>query len=179
VTAAPRAALDAAVWERSSRAAVRIIVDAVQQRICSAAAIRAELERAGRVRHRRLLGQVLADVDGGAEAVSELAFLAFCRRHDLPTPRLQVRLDSAGRRRYLDADFPRPGRRPLRVEVDGGVHLTLRARWKDTRKDNDAALDGELVLRFPSVAIYTDDPEAVAQLRRGLALSAAERVIAS
>jgi hypothetical protein len=55
------------------------------------------------------------------------------------------------------------GRRVL-TEIDGGVHLTLAARWKDTAKDNDAMIAGETTLRFPSVAIYADDPVAVAQL---------------
>jgi very-short-patch-repair endonuclease len=60
------------------------------------------------------------------------------------------------------------------VEIDGGVHLSLTERWKDTAKDNELAIEGRSVLRFPSVAIYTDDPLAVAQLRRALGLVRAE-----
>jgi very-short-patch-repair endonuclease len=71
--------------------------------------------------------------------------------------------------------FRRPDGRLVRVEIDGGVHLTLTARWRDTAKDNDAALAGVVVLRFPSVAIYTDDPVAVAQLRRALGLVSSRR----
>jgi very-short-patch-repair endonuclease len=67
----------------------------------------------------------------------------------------------------------RAGDRVVRVEVDGGVHLSLTQRWRDTAKDNDAALDGRVILRFPSVAIYTDDPVAVRQLRRALGLVSA------
>jgi hypothetical protein len=81
-----------------------------------------------------------------------------------------VRLDSGGRRRYLDATFRLPGGRVVRVEIDGGVHLSLTTRWLDTLKDNDATLAGQLVLRFPSVALYLDDPRAVHQLRRALGL---------
>ena len=54
----------------------------------------------------------------------------------------------------------------------GGIHLQLAVRAKDTIKDNDTALDGHLVLRYASVSIYTDDPEAVRQIRRALAPSA-------
>src|SRR3954454_23849614 len=100
-----------------------------------------------------LMQRVLTDIGGGAQAMCELEFLKFCRRHGFPEPTLQVRVDRQGRRRYLDAEFRRPGRQPVRVEIDGGVHLTLTQRWLDTRNDNDAAIDGDLVLRFPSVAI--------------------------
>jgi very-short-patch-repair endonuclease len=127
-----------------------------------------ELAKAGKVRHAKTLRLLLNDLEGGAEALSEVAFLAFCRRHGFARPRLQARVDSQDRRRYLDAEFRCPDGRVFHVEVDGGVHLSLAVRWKDTRKDNDAALDGRLVLRFPSVAIYTDDADAVRQITRAL-----------
>lgn len=117
------------------------------------------------------LGRALIDdLGGGAQALSEVEFLAFCRRHGFPRPELQVRLDTRGRRRYLDATFRAPCGRIVRVEIDGGVHLTVSQRWRDTRNDNDAIIDGELVLRFASFAIYTNDRTAVAQLRRALGL---------
>jgi hypothetical protein len=168
LTGLTRSVIDAAAWSPAPRTAVSLVVNAVQQRMCTAAELSAELERAGQVRHRRLLRLVLADVDGGAEAVSELEFLAFCRRHGFPQPLLQVRLDRRGRRRYLDAEFRQPGCRPVRVEVDGGVHLTLTQRWNDTRHDNEASIHNDMQLRFPSVAIYLDDPDAVDQIRRAL-----------
>jgi hypothetical protein len=120
------------------------------------------------VRHRRTLLLLINDLEGGAQALSEVEFLAFCRRHRFPRPKLQSQLDSGGRRRYLDAEFRRRDGSVFRVEVDGGVHLSLTVRWRDTAKDNDAGLDGQLVLRYPSVAIYTDDPVAVRQIRRAL-----------
>lgn len=81
---------------------------------------------------------------------------------------MQVRRDASDRRRYLDACFTTRDGRKVFVEIDGGVHLTLAARWRDTAKDNDDVLDRRGVLRFPNIAIYTDDPRAVAQLRRAL-----------
>jgi len=77
-------------------------------------------------------------------------------------------MDSAGRWRYLDATFRRPDGTLLRVEIDGGVHLSLTVRSRDTIKDNAASLAGRLVLRYASAAIYADDPQAVAQIRQGL-----------
>lgn len=168
LTSLARATVDAAAWSACPRTAARVLVAPVQQRLELPANILRMLDAAGGVRHRRLLVSLCRDLVGGAQALSEVEFLAFCTRHRLPRPELQVRLDSAGRRRYLDAVFRRFDGQLVRVEIDGGVHLSLTTRWLDTAKDNDAALAGYVVLRFPSVAIYLDDPRAVAQLRRAL-----------
>jgi hypothetical protein len=165
-----RAVIDACAWMADERAAARLLVDAVQQRRAWPDRLMRALAKAGRVRHAALMGSLLHDLSGGAEALSEVEFLSFCRRHRLPRPELQHREDAGGRRRYLDARFRRPDGRLVLVEIDGGVHLTLTTRWNDTRKDNWSSLAGRLVLRFPSVAIYTDDPEAVRQLRAALGL---------
>ena len=170
VTSLERATVDAAVWTRGVSEACRVAVAPVQQRKARAQALRRELERAGRVRHRRVLAALLGDLEGGAQALSEVEFLRFCRRHGLPQPDCQVRLDSSGRRRYLDATFRRGDGGVVRVEVDGGIHLSLSVRAADDIKDNDARLDGRLVLRYPSVSIYTDDPHVLRQLRRALGL---------
>lgn len=170
LTTLARATVDAATWTPNPREAARVLVAPVQQRLELATNLLRTLDSAGQVRHRQLLSSLCRDLIGGAQALSEVEFLAFCGRHRLPRPMLQVRLDSAGRRRYLDATFRRSDGRLVRVEVDGGVHLSLTARWLDTAKDNDATLSGQIVLRFPSVAIYLDDLRAVSQLRRALGL---------
>jgi hypothetical protein len=163
-----RAIVDAAVWSRSTQTAARILVAGVQQRLVTTGDLAGELDRAGKVRHRRMLRLLLNDLEGGAQALSEVEFLRFCRRHGLPKPRLNYRTDSAGKRRYLDAVFTRQDGGVVRVEIDGGVHLKLAVRWRDTLRDNDMVLDGKAPLRFVSAAIYADDPVAVSQLRRAL-----------
>lgn len=168
VTSLARASVDAAVWTRDVRAAARVLVAPVQARRLRPLQIGAELEKAGQVRHRRALRLLLDDLAGGAQALSEVEFLRFCRRHGLPTPRCQARFDGAGRRRYLDAEFRSRSGRPVRVEIDGGIHLKLEIRARDTIKDNDAHIAGELVLRYASYSIYTDDPDVIRQIRSAL-----------
>ena len=167
-TSLARAAVDAAVWSIDVRRAWRMLVAPVQARQLLPVDIREELEKAGQVRHRRSLSLLLNDLEGGAQALSEVEFLRFCRRHGFPRPRCQARFDSQGRRRYLDAEFRRRSGSPLRVEVDGGIHLKLEVRAKDTIKDNDVHIAGELVLRYASISIYTDDADAVRQMREAL-----------
>lgn len=168
ITTLARAALDAAVWSRDVHLAWRVAVAPVQARRLRPEHIRAELDGAGQVRHRRSLSLLLGDLEGGAQALSEVEFLRFCRRHGFPRPKCQGRLDSNGRRRYLDAQFRRRSGRILRVEIDGGIHLKLQVRARDTIKDNDAHIAGQLVLRYASISIYTNDPDAVRQIREAL-----------
>jgi hypothetical protein len=166
-----RALLDAAVWSASDRRAALIMIAGVQQRLVTVRQLAQELDGAGRVRHGRMLRLLLLDLEGGARALSEVEFLRFCRRHGLPRPQLNVRFDTQGRRRYLDALFTRPDGGTESVEIDGGVHLSLTQRWLDDLRSNDLYLARRTGMRFPSVAIYTDDPRAVRQLRQAIFMS--------
>lgn len=167
-----RAVIDAAAWSTRPRTACGVVAAAVQQRLTDADRLREELDKAGKVRHHRLLGAVLSDIGGGAHAVSELDFLRFCRRNGLPMPTHQaVRRDSRGRRRYLDATLVGPRGRVVRVEIDGALHLVVQTYWADMYRGNDLSIDKETALRFPSFVIYANDPEALEQLRRALDLS--------
>src|SRR5947209_2293397 len=168
VTPLARCTVDAAAWSPDFWTAARTFVAPIQQRRETAMSLRRELLAAGRIRHRSQLLALANDLCGGAEALSEVEFLRFCRRHGLPKPTCQRRMDSSGRWRYLDATFVRADGSLLRVEIDGGIHLSLAVRSRDTIKDNDATLSGRLVLRYASAAIYADDPQVAAQLRGGL-----------
>jgi very-short-patch-repair endonuclease len=174
-----RALVDAAAWSRSPRTACGVLAAGVQQRSTTASRLRTELDGAGAVCHRRLLARVLTDIEGGAQAMSEIDFLRFCRRHGLPRPALQVvRRDRQGRRRYLDATFERRDGRLVRVEIDGALHLVVKTYWDDMSRGNDLVIDDETVLRFPSYVIHANEPRAVDQIRRILNLSDSERSMA-
>jgi hypothetical protein len=170
-----RALVDAAAWSTSPRTAAGLLAAGVQQRLTTAQRLRDELEKAGSIRHRRLMRAVLVDIEGGAQAVSEVDFLRFCRRHALPKPVLQVRVDTRGKRRYLDATFRRRDGRLIGVEIDGAAHLIVATYWHDMRRLNDLVIDGRRILRFPSAAIHADDADAVTQLRTALHLDVSER----
>ena len=163
-----RAVVDAACWTADEMTAVRLLVAGVQQLRIYPSLLKEELLARRTSRHRRLLLLLCNDLEGGAQALSEVEFLAFCRRHGFPRPTLQVRVDSGGRRRYLDATFRRRDGSTFGVEIDGGIHLQLKVKARDDLKDNYAKLARRLVLRYASVLIYTDDSEAVQQIRDAL-----------
>jgi len=168
VTLPARAIVDAAGWSPDELTMARLLVAGVQQCRVPPGWLKDKVLEQPRIRRRQLMLLLCNDFEGGAEALSEVEFLAFCRRHGFPRPKLQSRLDSAGRRRYLDAEFRSANGGVFRVEIDGGIHLKLEVRARDDIKDNDARLDGNLVLRYASYSIYTDAPDAIRQIRRGL-----------
>jgi hypothetical protein len=138
-------------------------VDAsVQQGVVPVAALRRELAAAGRIRHAGILLSILADIEGGADSLSEIDFFKLARKAGLPPPiRQSIRFDSSGRRRYLDADFG-----TFAVEVDGAFHLRAQNYWADAQRQNELVLGGDHILRFSSYAIRLDEDVVLAQLRR-------------
>jgi hypothetical protein len=172
-----RSAIDSAAWTRPPRGACGIVASTVQQRLCRAEHLLAELDMAGCIRHRRLLQSTLVDIEGGSQALSELDFLRFCRKHNLPEPERQViRYDSEGRRRYLDAVLRAPNGRVALVEIDGAAHLQVVTYWDDMYRDNEATIDGEVQLRYPSIAMRIDGERMARQLRRALGLDTCQNV---
>ena len=85
--------------------------------------------------------------------------------------RQAVRLDSYGRRRYLDASWRRADGRLVAVEVDGALHLAPRQWWNDQLRQNELALSDALVLRYPTVILRTEQRLVARQVIRALDLS--------
>lgn len=165
-----RSAIDAASWTASPRAASGLLASVVQQRLTTAPRLRAALVEAGSVRHVRLLRQVLIDIEGGAQAMTEVDLGRICRKYGLVLERQVVRLDARGRRRYIDAKVSAPGAGSVLVEVDGALHLLALAWWADMERGNELVISRERVLRFPSIALQLDEVTVGNQLRRGCGL---------
>ena len=165
------ALLRAAASFSSPRSACGILAAAVQQRLIDAKTLQESLASSSRLRHRRILLNAVHDIMGGAQALSEIDFIRLCRRAQLPIPELQqIRCDSLGRRRYLDASWRLPDGRLLVAEVDGALHLSTRRWWDDQLRQNELAVSGAVVLRFPSVVVRSQPELVVAQLRQALRL---------
>lgn len=155
------AAVDAVRRLATPRLRCALLAALVQQRLTTAERLRAALLPASRLPSRRLVLLVLDDIAGGAGSLAEIDFSRLARRAGLPSPlRQSVRLDAAGRRRYLDADFG-----GFAVEVDGAVHLRPSTWWSDQARQNELVLTGSRLLRFPSVAVRLDEPAVARQLR--------------
>src|SRR5215207_1860383 len=126
MTRLERSLVDAAAWTQHPRSACGLLIAAVQQCLTQPSRLLAELDAVGRVRHPRLLRRVLADVEGGAQALFQVDFGHLCRRIGLLSPvRQALRVDNVGRRRHADVEICTRRGRKLVVEIDGAVHLIV------------------------------------------------------
>lgn len=160
---AHHAVLHAAAWARSDRAAEWRIAAAVQQRLTAPTRLRAVLATMPRLHRRALVRVVLDDVELGAHAGSELAYLRFCRRHGLPVPdALQVRV-RAGGMAYLDGRYVR---QRVSLELDGTHHMAV-GQWEADALRSlrlAVALPGERQVRLTMGNLRHDGAEVAALL---------------
>lgn len=169
-TRLPRSLLDAAAWMNTDTGARAVLAAGVQQRLVRVDQLAAELQARGHFRRRALISSTLADIAGGAEALSELEFCRLIRRYRLPQPERQVmREDLAGRRRWLDAYWDRAR---LVAEVDGMWHMDALAWWADMCRDNELTVNGYRLLRFPAFAVREQPGVVAAQIAGALRLAA-------
>jgi hypothetical protein len=163
---AERALVDAASWTAPPRRACAILAAGVHQRLTTADRLQAELSSGSPGRHHRLLSLVVGDIAGGADSFAEIDFGRLTHRAGLAPPRRQAfRLDSGGRRRFLDADLG-----GFFVEIDGAIHLRAMRYWDDMERQNDLLIvTGKPILRFASVAVRIAPDAVMVQLRSAAA----------
>jgi Protein of unknown function (DUF559) len=145
-----RSLVDAAAWMPTDRGAAAVLAAGVQQGLARAADLKLVADRIETRRRRKLIIEVLGDIAGGSQAISELDFLRLVvRPFRLPEPsRQSARRDRRGRRRWIDAAWD-DGK--LAVEIDGAQHTEdPLQRWDDMERDIDLVLDGYRTLRFPA-----------------------------
>ena len=162
-----RSLVDAAAWMGSDRGAQAVLAAGVQQRLVRVADLTAVVSQNQRLGRRGVINATLADIAGGAQALSELDFTRLLRQYRLPVPdRQAARRDRAGRRRWLDAVWEAAR---LIVEIDGSQHMEAAQYWDDMGRDNDFTLDGYRVLRFPAFAVRYNPAYVAGQIRDALA----------
>ncbi len=159
------ALLDMASTATSEDAARAVLAAGVQQRLTTAARLRAVLDRLVRVRWRRLISETLADVEGGSHSLPELRFVRALRAASIPLPDRQVARQRASGRWYLDAHWEHAR---LTVEIDGTGHLDPRTWLADLARGNELTLAGDRVLRFPSFAVRDHPDDVVAHIALAL-----------
>lgn len=159
------AAIRAALWARSDRQAALVLTMAVQQGVVRPELLGAELLRIRRDRRRRLIGDVLLDLLGGARSLGELDFARECRRRGLPEPSRQVVRRGRDGRYYLDALWEEWR---VAVEVDGIQHTWAENVVQDALRQNHVTLGDCRVLRLPLVGLRVAPDAFFAQIEQAL-----------
>lgn len=131
-----------------------LVADACQRRLTTPDRLAAALRDRRNLRWRPVLHGVLADVASGAHSWLELLYLRRVeRRHGLPRGERQARVARGGRVTYVDTRY---ARYRTRVELDGRLgHEETRQRWRDYARDNAAATEGDVSLRYGLADVAT------------------------
>lgn len=126
----------------SAREAIGIVTAAVQCGRTTSGRILRCLDGRQRVRHRKLLHELLSDVAEGAESPLEMRYLRDVERaHGLPRAIRQAR--SRNGRAFRDLLYEEFA---TIIELDGRVHIA--GRFRDMQRDNLALLGGRVTLRY-------------------------------
>ena len=128
----------------STTRVIDLVTKAVQQDLTTAKKLTRAVAGRKRLRHRRFLLDLLADVAEGAETPLEIKYTRDVERaHALPRG---VRQKSARRGRdFRDVTYDEFG---LVVELDGQIGHLGTGRFRDMRRDNYAVVQGEVTLRY-------------------------------
>jgi hypothetical protein len=126
--------------------AVAQLSDAVQQGRTTPGRLVAALEEHPRMHHRRLLLEILRDVDAGAYSVLERHYLVRVERpHGFPLAKRQRRVHQGKSPAFRDVDYVELA---TSVELDGRIgHEEATDRWGDLGRDLAAVVRGDLTLR--------------------------------
>ncbi|WP_299447369.1 hypothetical protein [uncultured Phycicoccus sp.] len=131
------AAIRAAGWARTDRAAALLVCLPVQQRLLRCDRLLAAWQEVRRSPRAEFLGTVIRDVCDGAQALGELDLTRLCRRVGLPAPDRQVVRRHDGGRVYLDAVWEDVG---LVLEVDGDHHALALNPVDDALRQNEVTI---------------------------------------
>jgi very-short-patch-repair endonuclease len=162
------AAIRAALWARSDRQAALVLTMAVQQGLVEARQLGVELLRVRRDRRRRLVGDVLLDLVGGARSLGEIDFARECRRRGLPEPTRQAVRRGPDGRYYLDVVWEQWR---VAVEIDGIQHAWAENVVQDALRHNAVTLGDCRVLRLPVLGLRVAADAFFAQVEEALRAS--------
>jgi len=127
-------------------AAIGLVADAVRSRRTTADRIRTAIETAPwSLRWRRIVVEVLPDIDRGAHSPLEVRDAALRRSHNLPMGRRQLTRKTDGTE-YLDVMIEEFG---VHIELDGTLgHDRAVEQWRDMRRDNRSEVSQKRHLRY-------------------------------
>lgn len=159
------AAVRAAFWLSSPRAAATVLAMTVQQRLAPAVAL---ASAAGRLpHHARRIGveQIVDDLAKGAQALGELDFAELCRRYGLPEPTRQAMKRRGQGSVYRDVHWQDYG---VTVEIDGSRHFLAQNHVEDLLRHNTIALGGDILLRIPLMGLRLQPGEFMQRVAQAL-----------
>ncbi len=139
---------------------------ACQRRLTTADRLGRSLAMRKKARWRSELSEALADIGDGVHSTLEYRYLHDVERpHSLPRAIRQARIIRGTQSYYLDNLYA--GYRVC-VELDGRIAHPDDQRWRDSRRDNAAAAEGLVTLRFNWADVTRQPCQTALQLATAL-----------
>ncbi len=145
-TSVPETILDLAQVSATAEAACDWIARGIGRRLTTQDRLRSALAKRGRIRFRAEIAEMLGDAWAGVHSALEYRYVHRVEiPHGLPRGRRQARVMCGPSVRYRDVLYEAFR---LIVELDGRAAHPGDTRWNDIRRDNSAAADGQVTLRY-------------------------------
>lgn len=152
-------------YEGTLRAGHGVLAAAVQQRLTTAARLTDSVAQLRPLRRAPGFRVMLRDIEGGVHSGAERDVARLCRAYGLPKPSRQTaRVDSAGRRRWTDCEWPLPGGGVLVLEIDGSFHMDVLQWNADLRRGRRLTRADRVVVRASAFEVRHEPGEVAADL---------------
>lgn len=166
-TLAEETVIDLAQTATSFDDVVALLARACQRRLTTPFLLTETLRMRAKTRWRAEIELALRDVADGVNSVLEFRYLRDVERaHMLPTANRQASAQQQGRLIYRDARYGRYG---VVVELDGKASHPDEQRWQDKHRDNAAAANGFITLRYSWADVTERSCETAAEIAATLA----------
>jgi hypothetical protein len=147
--------------------AVAWVTTGLGRRLTTQARLWQALELRGKMRWRQELAELLTADAAGINSILEWRYHHYVELpHNLPSRSRQVRAVVAGRRVYRDVLYEAFA---VVAELDGQLAHPGEGRWDDIRRDNAAAAEGKITLRYGWFQVTKTPCEVAAEVARVLA----------
>jgi phage gp36-like protein len=163
----PRTQIDETVLDLTEGTAsfddvVALLARSCQRHLTTPYLLNCALEKRPRVRWRREISLALQDVADGVNSVLEFRYLRDVERaHRLPVGERQAPGRQQGRGVFRDIEYRKYR---VLVELDGQASHLDEQRWQDKHRDNAAAADGYISLRYGWADIHERACETATQV---------------
>jgi hypothetical protein len=159
--------LDLATTAASLDDAIAWVTRALGRSLTSQADLRSALDLRGKIRWRCELTQMLSPEAAGLHSILEYRYDHDVERpHHLPDGTRQARFSQGGHTGYRDRLYEAY---LVAVELDGRSTHPIEDRWQDISRDNAAATDGILTLRYGWLDVTQRPCRVAAEVARVLA----------
>jgi hypothetical protein len=138
------------------------VTGALQRRRTTPDKIRQAMAARSRLRRRKYLAELLSPDSAGIHSVLEYRYVHNVERpHGLPTGKRQKQFRRGSHNEYRDALYEEY---QTVVELDGNATHRADTRWRDISRDNAAAAEGLVTLRYGWLGVTVHGCETAAEI---------------